>query len=399
MKKLFFGLLVAAWLGLFFGSSAVGKVKNNSPILIGSVLPLTGDLAVFGEMQKNAYHLALKHLNEAGGVKGRKLEVLIEDDKGKQDNARSAVERLISSDHIVVLTGGYTSTIANAVSAVAEQSKIPYVAHTGAADSITEKHRDYVFRINQPTSEYFKGLLSFMKHVAKPKTAVVVFDNALFGRSQSQSFVTACERYGCKVLLKEGFESDTQDFKPLLEKVKRLNPDLFYAIAYVTDAALLAKQCKEIDFRPKLFVGGGGGFSSPTFPQAAGDAADFLYCVTQWSQQLPFPGALRFYDDYVKAFNTPPRSQAAQAYVAVLVIADAIGRAKEITPEGIREALSYTDMQSMYGPIKFISYGKKRQQNSLPTYLGQWQEGKLQLVWPQEYAEKPYVYPIPRWQQ
>jgi branched-chain amino acid transport system substrate-binding protein len=71
--------------------------------------------------------------------------------------------------------------------------------------------------------------------------------------------------------------------------------------------------------------------------------------------------------------------------------------AKDITPAGVREALTYTDMQSMYGQIKFISYGKKRQQNSLPTYLGQWQDGRFELVWPKEYADRPFVYPIPPW--
>lgn len=396
MKKLFFGLLAVVWVGLFFGGSAVGKVKND-PIRIGAVLPLTGELAVFGKMQNDGYQLALKHLNDAGGVKGRKLEILVQDDHGKTETGRAAAEHLISSEQVVVLTGGYASTVTNAIAAVAQQHQVPYVAHTGAADSITEKQWDYVFRINQPTSEYFKGLLSFMKHVAKTATAAVVYDNTLFGRSQSKAFVDACEKHGCKVLLREGFESGSSDFKPLLEKVRALNPDLLYAIAYVNDAAVLARQCKDLHYRPKLFVGGGGGFSAPTFPEAAGDAADLAYCVTQWSHQLPFPGALRFYDDYSEAFHTPPRSQAAQAYVALFVIADAMQRAKEITPSSIREALTYTDMQSMYGPIKFISYGKKRQQNSLPTYLAQWQEGKLALVWPQEYAEKPYVYPIPPW--
>ena len=90
---------------------------------------------------------------------------------------------------------------------------------------------------------------------------------------------------------------------------------------------------------------------------------------------------------------------AAQAYVAIYVIADALNRAKEIAHEEIREALTKTDMDSMYGHIKFTSYGKKTQQNFLPTYLGQWQKGKFELVWPKEYADKPYVYPIPSWSQ
>jgi len=399
LKKLLFSLLFAVAIGLVVGGVAAGKAQKNDPIRIGAVLPLTGELAVFGEMQRNGYELALQSINEAGGIKGRKLEIIIEDDKGKPDVARAAVEKLITSDKIVVLTGGYTSTITKSMAIMAQHNHIPYVVHTGAADSITESQWDCVFRINQPTSEYFKGLLSFMKHVAKPKTAVVVYDKSLFGRSQSQSFVENCGKNGCKVLLREGFESGSDDFKPLLAKVKGINPDLFYAIAYVKDAALLARQSKELNFKPKLFVGGGGGFSAPTFPESAGDSGDYVYCVTQWSEHLPFPGARRFYDDYSRAFNTPPRPQAAQAYVALFTIRDAMSRAREVTSAGVQEALTYTDMQSMYGPIKFISYGKKKQQNSLPTYLAQWQDGKLELVWPREYAAKPFVYPIPAWKK
>jgi len=397
MKKLFFGLLFAAVAGAIVCDPAPTEGKKNAAIRIGAVVPLTGELAKFGEMQKNAYQMALAHINQAGGVKGRKLEILIEDDTGKPEVGRSAVEKLISRDNILVLTGGYSSSVTYAVAGVAQQYKIPYCIHTGAADSITEQHWNYIFRINQPTSEYFKGLLTFMTEVAKPKTAVVVYENTLFGQSQGKSFAKACEKAGCKVVLKEGFESGSADFKPMLTKIRGLNPDMVYAICYVMDAALIARQSKELNLRPKLFVGGGGGFSLPEFPQNAGESADLIYSATLWSEHLPFPGARQFYDQYCQEFKEPPQFQSAQAYVAMFVIADAINRAREITPDAIREALTSTDMQSMYGQINFISYGKKTQQNSLPTYLGQWQGGKFELVWPREYAVKPFVYPVPPW--
>jgi branched-chain amino acid transport system substrate-binding protein len=81
------------------------------------------------------------------------------------------------------------------------------------------------------------------------------------------------------------------------------------------------------------------------------------------------------------------------------VIADALKRAKELTPAGVREALVKTDLMTAFGPVNFISYGKKKQQNSLPTYLVQWQKGKLETVWPKDVATKPYVYPMPPWKK
>ncbi len=156
-------------------------------IKLGAVIPLTGELAKFGEMQKNSYLLALEEINSAGGVNGSKLELLIEDDTGKPEVGRAAVEKLISQDKILVLTGGYSSSVTYGMAAAAQQRKIPYVSHTGAADNITEKGWDYVFRINQPASEYFKGLVSFLKEVAHPKTAVVIHENTLFGQSQGKA--------------------------------------------------------------------------------------------------------------------------------------------------------------------------------------------------------------------
>ena len=81
------------------------------------------------------------------------------------------------------------------------------------------------------------------------------------------------------------------------------------------------------------------------------------------------------------------------------MVADALKRAKELTPEGVREALTATDMMTVFGPVKFVSYEKKKQQNSLPTYLVQWQKGVLETVWPKNVATKPYVFPVPEWSQ
>ena len=392
-------LLVFAVFTILSVASMTWAEVEKPPVVIGAVLPLTGELAKFGEMQKNSYMLALDEINKTGGINGRKVELLIEDDTGRPEVGRSAVEKLISKDKILVLTGGYSSSVTYAIAGVAQNFRVPYVTHTGAADNITEMGWNYVFRINQASSEYFSGVLSFLKDVAKPKTAAVIFENTLFGQSQGKSFAKACEGLGCKVILKEGFESGAVDFKPLLTKLKGADPDLVYAVCYVMDAGLILRQSKELNFMPRLFVGGGGGFALPELVKNAGPAADYVYSATLWSEELPFPGAREYYENYKKRFNEPPQFVAAQAYVALYVIADALKRATELSRESVREALTKTDMDSMYGHVKFISYGKKSQQNRLPSYMGQWQKGKFELVWPREYASKPFVYPVPPWSE
>jgi branched-chain amino acid transport system substrate-binding protein len=372
---------------------------DNSPIKVGVVLPLTGEQAKFGEIEKNSLLMGLDEINKAGGVNGRMIELLIEDDTGKPDVGRSAVEKLISQDKVVALTGGYSSSVTYAVCAVAQQRKIPFLVCTGSADKITEQGWDYVFRIAPPVSEYPKALNSFLAEIVKPQSVAILHENSLFGQSGAKEFAEQCEKSGIKVLMKDGYEAGAVDFKPLLIKVKAAKPDLVYMISYVMDAALLMRQSKELNFNPKLFVGGGAGFTLPEFANNAGDAAELVFSADLWSAQLPYPGAKEYSENFQKRFGSATEYHGAEAYASIYVIADALKRAKETTPAAVRDSLASTDMMTAFGPVKFVSYGKKKQQNALPTYLVQWQKGILETVWPRNVATKPYIFPIPEWTQ
>jgi branched-chain amino acid transport system substrate-binding protein len=154
-------------------------------IKVGVILPITGEKAKFGEIEKKSFEMALEEINAAGGVKGKKLEFLFEDDTGRPDVARSAAEKLITKDKVVMLGGGYGSSETFAIAGVAQQSKIPFLVNTGSDDKITQSGWDYVFRLNPPVSEYPEGMESFLKEVVKPKTAAILYENTNFGSSGS----------------------------------------------------------------------------------------------------------------------------------------------------------------------------------------------------------------------
>jgi len=377
--------------------SIVPVWAQGGPIKVGVVLPLTGEQAKFGEIEKNSFLMGLEEINKAGGINGTPIELVIEDDTGKPDVGRSAVEKLISQDKVIAVTGGYSSSVTYAVCAVAQQRKVPFLVTTGSADKITEQGWDYVFRIGPPVSEYPKALASFLTEVVKPQTVAILHENTLFGQSGSKEFSQQCETLGIKVIMKEGYEAGAVDFKPLLIKVKAAKPDFVYMISYVMDAALLMRQSKELNFNPKLFVGGAAGFTLPEFAANAGDAAEYVFSADLWTPNLPYPGAREYFDKYKARFQTPTEYHGAQAYASIYVVADALKRANPLTSDGVRNALAATDMMTAFGPVKFVAYGKKKQQNSLPTYLVQWQKGVLETVWPQNVATKPYIYPVPEW--
>jgi len=374
-------------------------ISDAQPIKVGIILPLTGEKAAFGEIEKNSFVMALNEINKAGGVKGSKIELLIEDDTGKPDVARGATEKLVSKDNVVMLGGGYGSSETYAIAGVAQQKKLPLLVNTGSADRITEQGWNYVFRLNPPVSEYSAAAESFLTEVAKPKAAAILFENTLFGTSGSKEFEQACKQLGTQVALKEGYESGAVDFKPLLIKVKNANPDLIYMISYIMDASLLMRQSMELDINPKLFIGGAAGFTLPEFLQNAGKAAEGVFSADLWVPSLPYPGAMDYYNNYKKLYGKDTEYHGAEAYAAMYVIADVLKRAKSFSPEDIRQALATTDIMTVFGRVKFISYEKKTNQNKLPTYLVQWIKGKLECVWPKDVATAKYVYPHKFWKE
>lgn len=373
---------------------AVVAAPAGDTVTVGIILPLSGGQAKFGEVEKKSFDMALDEINTAGGVNGKKLVFMYEDDTGRPDVGRSAAEKLINKDKVVMLGGGYSSSVTFAVAGVAQQNRLPFLINTGSADKITEQGWEYIFRLNPPASEYPKAVESFLTEVVKPKSAAILFENSNFGTSSSKEFNETCQRLGIEVVLLEGYEHGGVDFKPLLVKVKEKNPDIVYMVSYLMDASLLMKQSKELQIMPKAFIGGGAGFTLPEFIENTGSAGNAVFSATLWYQTLPYPGAKEYYDKFVKLYDGPTEYHGAEAYAAAFVIADTLKRAKSFSAEDIRQALAETDMTTVFGPVKFKAYDTKTNQNDVATYMVQWIDGNLELVWPETHASKKYMYPI-----
>ena len=389
------GSLMVMVLMIGFG---IGPVMAAEPIKIGIILPLTGDKAKFGEFQKNSFQMAVNEINKAG-IKGQKIELLMEDDNGKPDVARAAAEKLLTKDNVIMLGGGYGSSETYAIAGAAQQKRIPFLIMAGSADNITERGWNYVFRLSPPASEYSSATESFLREVIKPKSAALLYENTLFGTSSSKEIERFFKEIGTQVILKEGYEHGALDFRPLLIKVKSANPDLIYMISYVMDASLIMRHAMEIDLNPKLFVGGGAGFTLPEFYQSAGKAAEGVFSADLWLPILPYPGAMDYFKNYKKLYDKDTGYHGAEAYASMQVIADVLKRAKSFSPEDIRQALAATDMMTVFGKVKFVSYGKKTNQNKVPTYMIQWIKGKRECVWPKEFATARYIYPHRPWKE
>jgi branched-chain amino acid transport system substrate-binding protein len=363
-------------------------------IKVGIVLPLTGPLADFGLMEKQSFDMALEEINGGGGINGTKLHFIYADDSGKPEVGRSVVEKLINKDKVVMLGGGFSSSVTNVTADVAQQNRVPFLINTASADKITEQGWNYIFRLNPPVSEYASGLESFLAEVVKPKTAVIIHENSLFGNKAAEFFQKSCERLGIEVLLVKDYDHGVEDFQPVLTKVKQLNPDIIYMVSYITDGSELMTQARQLKLSPKLFLGGAAGFTMPEFVQYAGIASDNIITANLWHQSLPLPGAMDYFNSYVAKYNRDPEYHGAEAYAAAYVIKDVLQRAKSLAPDDIKQALMDTRLLTLFGPVKFTSYDKKTNQNKLTSYVVQWQYSRLKLIWPANLANAKYVYPV-----
>lgn len=380
--------------------------QENSPVNVGVLLPLTGAKAKFGEMEKNSFELALAEINAAGGVNGRMLEFIYEDDTGKPDVGRMGMEKLLTRDQVPLVTGGYSSSVTFSAAQVAQKYKVPFLVVTGSVDKITEPeefgltvndgNKFYIYRLNPPVSEYASGLEGFLEQIIKPKTAFIINENTTFGSGGTEEFKKSCEKLGIEVVGIEQYAEGTVDFKPMLMKAKETNADLIYMTSYVMDAAMLMKQSKELKLAPQMFAGNGAGFTLPAFKQNAGTASEKVVSSTLWHQSLPLKGAMDYYNAYIAKHgaDNPPDYHGAEAYAAAYVIKDALERAKDYSPEAIKSALDGTDMMTAFGPVKFSSYGKKIHQNKMETYVVQWIDGAMRLIWPQSLSDAKYVFPV-----
>ncbi len=365
------------------------------PIKIGVFLPLSGPNAAIGQIQKTAVQMAAAEINRGGGIKERKIELVLADTKGTPDGGRAAIIKLIRQDRVLVISGGVSSSATWAASAIAQQNKIPFVVTSAAADKITEQGWEFVFRINQPISEHLPVLTSFLSSVAQDiKSVAIVHAQTLRSSAAARRFYIKSETLGLKMVVRERFEASAGNLSQNLDRVKAKDPDLIYAITDdVQNAALLARQSKALKLNPKLFVVEGQGFVQSDFAKQAATAADHMVSTVLWTPLVPHHGAGAFHQIFMDRHGTPPGRYGAEAYAGIKVIADALKRADQWIPATVRNALARTNMTTLLGPIKFDAYDQKSQQNKLPAYLVQWINGRQEIIWPQKFATHKAVFP------
>lgn len=332
------------------GANTSTTATNGDTIKVGVYGDLTGQTSSFGQSTKNGIELAVEEINNGGGVNGKKIQLVIEDDQGRPEQAKTVVSKLISQDKVQAVLGEVASTNSLAAAPVAQEAKIPMITPSSTNPKVTEVG-DYISRVC--FIDPFQGsvMAKFAANTLKAKTAAILGDvNSDYSKGLTQFFEEEFTKLGGKVVAKEAYTQTDPDFKGQLTKIRNLKPDVLYIPGYYGQVGIIAKQARELDMNMPLL--GGDGWDSPEIWKLGGDSLKNTFISNHYSAENPAPEIQNFVKAYKAKFNVEPDSLAALAYDAAKVLADAIKRAGGTDSTKLKDAINSTkDFAGVTGKI------------------------------------------------
>ncbi|MEP6769917.1 MAG: ABC transporter substrate-binding protein [Acidobacteriota bacterium] len=354
-------LLAAAFAAACGGEQSTGT----QGIKIGFFGALTGPQATFALSGKNGAKLAIDEINAKGGVLGKKLELLSEDDRNEPSEAASAVSKLITRNHVVALIGENASSRSLAAAPIAQSYQVPMVSPSSTNVEVTKKG-DYIFRVCFIDPSQGKALALFARQNLKAQTASILIDSKSdYSVGLAEAFRTSFTGQGGRVLSEVKYAEGDSDFSAQLTSIEALKPDVLFVPGYYTDAGLIARQSRGLGMKAVLL--GADGWDSPKLAEIGGAAVEGAYFSNHYSVDDPTPAVRAFVDVYRKSYGSEPDSIAASSYDAARLIADAIRRAGSTEGKRLRDALAAT--KDFPGVTGTITMDADRNPMKLPVIL------------------------------
>jgi len=344
-------LLIAAALGAVLVAPAAAQ----QPIKVGFHVPLTGFAAADGKSALNGAELAVDEINAAGGVNGRKLELVVLDDQAKADQAVPLANKYIGDGIKIVVSGSYSGPT-RAAAGVFQKAQIPYISSYAIHPDIT-RAGNYVFRTSFMGEVQGRAAAYFIGDIMKKKNVTLITLNNDFGQSLSAGFKEVDAKYGVKVISEYTYAMGDRQFGSIVASVKRDNPDMLYVSGYFFNGGPLVAQLRAGGITTPIL--GTEGFDTHNFIKIAGPAAEGVMITTSLDRDSKSPAMRKFIDDYEKKFNTPADMVAASTNTAIHVAAAALAKAGPDDSTKIRDAIAGTkDFQVATGKISFNDLGE-----------------------------------------
>jgi branched-chain amino acid transport system substrate-binding protein len=349
MKRTLFTVMAAAVCLAAFAGFSFGEDK----ICLGYSLPLTGEHAQYGEVFRNSAKLRLDEFNKSGALPVP-VEIKYEDSKSDPKEARNIATKFLDDKCIVGVLGDFTSTVSMAAGRVYAKGKMPQLSQTASHPDYA-KVSEYQFR--NITTQAYEGpfVAKWAKEMGFKTYSIIAIQND-WGISAAENFAGAVKADGGKVLALEYFNPGNRDYRAILTKISRDNPDVIYACMMYEEGAMLMQQVKQLGIKSTIFAT--SSVYSPKTLELAGDAANGLYLSTTFMPTSPEPNVQHFVKMYEENYKASPNMFAAQAYDAVGMMLDAVARAYQkdanVTREMVRTELAATkDFPGVTGTTTF----------------------------------------------
>lgn len=320
---------------------AGGGAAGDNPIKVGEYASLTGKQANFGISTDEGTRLAFEDLNAAGGVLGRKFQVIAEDDESKAGEPSTIVDKLISRDNVVAVLGEVASSASLEAAPICQKYHIPMISPSSTNPKVTETG-DYIFRVC--FIDPFQGtVMANFDYIRLKARRVAIFTDVKsdYSKGLAKYFKESFTKLGGQIVAELDFNAGDKDFKAQLTAIKASNPDVIFVPAYYTDVALICIQAKQLGITVPLT--GGDGWEGEDLVKIGQDAVEGSYFSTHYNPGMTTPNSLKFVAEYRKRFDgKTPDAMAALGYDSAMILADAIKRAGTTDGPKVRDALAAT---------------------------------------------------------
>ncbi len=347
MKKV---TLTALAIAAIFCVSSCSKKTDNS-IKIGGVFPLTGAVSVYGVECKNGIDLAIDEINSAGGVNGKKIVLISEDDEGNPDKSVNAFQKLTTKDGVKMIIGSLTSGCTKAMTQRAQAMKVLQIAPAATATDITDAG-NYIFRAC--FIDPFQGTVGgkFSIETLGAKNAAILYDIGNdYSVGLTENFEKTFTSMGGAIVAKESYATNDKDFNAQLTKIKNANPDVLYLPDYYGTVALIAKQARAQGIMiPLVGADGWDGLVAN-----AGDEVLNGYYSNHYAADSDSPAVKKFVNSFRDRYHKDPNSFAALGYDSVYLLRDSILKAGTDEVSAVRDALEKADGDYVTGRLRFDS--------------------------------------------
>ena len=319
---------------------AAAPKGGGDTIRIGFLGALTGDVAMFGKPTLDGMRLAAEDINAAGGVIGKKIEIVEADNRGDKQEGASVTQKLINRDNVIAIVGDPTTGITKVAAPIAQKAQVVLLSGGSTGPGVVE-NGDFIFRDTLLDSVAIPACIDFFaRDLGFRNVALITSDNNDYSVGLSQTFRDAARGKDIQIVADEKVKDGDKDFSAQITNIKEKKPDVIFFSGYYTEGALIMKEARKQGLTANMF--GGDGLFSPKLIELGGPAVEGSMVALGFSPEQATPETARYIESYKKKYGTEPGVFDAQGYDAVMILADAIKRANSADPKVFRSELART---------------------------------------------------------